>query len=189
MSDTPLTDEIAHRGYQAMDLVARLCDLSSQLEREANALRNHIATLENGTRWQCQCGGTDCEGMRDNEKLRAEVERRLAEIDVLKSALGDPEQLANESGTAHARIKYWKVRAEFAESALAEARKDTERLDWLAIQYQRERRAYSDASVNTGGDTWPDEVTLLVHTDAGKIIPIDGPTLRAAIDAAKEGIK
>lgn len=45
MSDTPRTDAIAHRGYQALDLAARLCDLSRELEREIARLREDAATL------------------------------------------------------------------------------------------------------------------------------------------------
>ena len=69
---------------------------------------------------------------------------------------------------------------------VAALREDSKRLDWLADQYRRERKSYSDASVATGDKPWPmDEVTLLVHRDDGKIEPIDGPTFRAAIDSAR----
>lgn len=54
-------------------------------------LRNEIARLKNRTNWVCQCGGTDCEGQRENAKLRAHAERvgqandRLTvEIDALR---------------------------------------------------------------------------------------------------------
>ena len=33
-------------------------------------LRNEIARLKNQTNWVCKCGGTDCEGQKENEKLR-----------------------------------------------------------------------------------------------------------------------
>lgn len=38
-------------------------------------LRNEIARLKNQTNWVCKCGGTDCEGQRQNAKLRAHAER------------------------------------------------------------------------------------------------------------------
>lgn len=38
-------------------------------------LRNEIARLKGQTNWVCTCGGTDCEGRRENAKLRAHAER------------------------------------------------------------------------------------------------------------------
>ena len=38
-------------------------------------MRNEIARMNGQTRWQCQCGGTDCEGRRENAELRADKER------------------------------------------------------------------------------------------------------------------
>lgn len=33
-------------------------------------LRNEIARLKNQTNWVCTCGGTDCEGQKENAALR-----------------------------------------------------------------------------------------------------------------------
>ena len=59
-------------------------------------LRNEIARLKGQTNWVCACGGTDCEGRKENAKLRAHAERvgqandRLAfENDALRKALED----------------------------------------------------------------------------------------------------
>lgn len=37
---------------------------------EIDKLRNEIARLKNQTNWVCKCGGTDCEGQRENADLR-----------------------------------------------------------------------------------------------------------------------
>lgn len=44
------------------------------LAQENQDLRNEIARLNGQTRWQCKCGGTDCEGQRENEHLRRSLE-------------------------------------------------------------------------------------------------------------------
>lgn len=40
------------------------------LAAEVVELRNEIARLKNQTNWVCKCGGTDCEGQRENADLR-----------------------------------------------------------------------------------------------------------------------
>ena len=40
------------------------------LAAEVVELRNEIARLKNQTNWVCQCGGTDCEGQKENADLR-----------------------------------------------------------------------------------------------------------------------
>ena len=37
---------------------------------EIDKLRNEIARLKGQTNWVCKCGGTDCEGQRENADLR-----------------------------------------------------------------------------------------------------------------------
>lgn len=61
MSDTPRTDS---------DFA-----LIQMLEHELMRARNEIARMNGQTRWQCSCGGTDCEGKRENEELRARFDR------------------------------------------------------------------------------------------------------------------
>jgi predicted RNase H-like nuclease (RuvC/YqgF family) len=46
-----------------------------KLERENAALRNELASLKHQTQWECSCGGTDCEGQKENAALRADAER------------------------------------------------------------------------------------------------------------------
>jgi len=43
---------------------------------EIDKLRNEIARLKNQTNWVCSCGGTDCEGQKENEKLQSELNYR-----------------------------------------------------------------------------------------------------------------
>lgn len=38
---------------------------------EIDKLRNEIARLKGQTNWVCKCGGTDCEGQKENAALRA----------------------------------------------------------------------------------------------------------------------
>ena len=40
------------------------------LAAEVVELRNEIARLQNQTNWVCKCGGTDCEGQKENADLR-----------------------------------------------------------------------------------------------------------------------
>ena len=42
-----------------------------RLRRENAALCNKLAALENQTQWKCSCGGTDCEGQKENAALRS----------------------------------------------------------------------------------------------------------------------
>jgi len=37
---------------------------------EIDKLRNEIARLKGQTNWVCKCGGTDCEGQKENADLR-----------------------------------------------------------------------------------------------------------------------
>ena len=43
---------------------------------EIDKLRNEIARLKGQTNWVCKCGGTDCEGQKENEKLQSELNYR-----------------------------------------------------------------------------------------------------------------
>ena len=56
--------QLENQNKQSME--RRLVDL----ERENAELRNEIARLNNQTNWVCKCGGTDCEGQKENAALR-----------------------------------------------------------------------------------------------------------------------
>lgn len=80
------------------------------LAQENQDLRNEIARLNGQTRWQCKCGGTDCEGQRENEHLRRSLEvtrqikcARIVEaekLDILRGCLEDILKL-NDIHEAH----------------------------------------------------------------------------------------
>ena len=44
------------------------------LAAEVVELRNEIARLKNQTNWVCKCGGTDCEGQKENAELHATLD-------------------------------------------------------------------------------------------------------------------
>ena len=53
-----------------------------KLEAENSELRNELARVNNQTNWVCKCGGTDCEGQKENAALNhalniAQTELRL----------------------------------------------------------------------------------------------------------------
>ena len=43
-------------------------------DADNTALCNKLAALENQTQWECSCGGTDCEGIKENAELRSLVQ-------------------------------------------------------------------------------------------------------------------
>ena len=84
-------EDLARDGAAGVETVASASQQLARLERENTELRNEIARLNNQTNWVCKCGGTDCEGQRENATLR----EALASAEVgLKHALmmepGDP---------------------------------------------------------------------------------------------------
>ena len=68
-------EELARDGAAGVETVASASQQLARLERENTELRNEIARLNNQTNWVCKCGGTDCEGQRENAKLREDKER------------------------------------------------------------------------------------------------------------------
>lgn len=101
MSDTPRTDAllltVKDCSYVAPHPLGEYvaAGLARQLERENAALRekaeryrlvtlrqdadntalcNKLASLENQSQWKCTCGGTDCEGQKENAALREDSE-------------------------------------------------------------------------------------------------------------------
>jgi hypothetical protein len=57
---------------------------------EIDKLRNEIARLKGQTNWVCSCGGTDCEGQKENAVLRdtldAVIEAGGRGVDLWRSA-------------------------------------------------------------------------------------------------------
>ena len=65
-----LAEDLARDGAAGVETVASASQQLARLERENTELRNEIARLNNQTNWVCKCGGTDCEGQRENAALR-----------------------------------------------------------------------------------------------------------------------
>ena len=68
-------EDLARDGAAGVETVASASQQLARLERENTELRNEIARLNNQTNWVCKCGGTDCEGQRENAALREDKER------------------------------------------------------------------------------------------------------------------
>jgi hypothetical protein len=77
----------------------------------------------------------------------------------------------------HAKLANFARELERENAAL---REDKERLDWLAVQHRRERQSFSE-------DASKDESVMVTvfHAD-GTFTVVQGPTFRAAIDAARK---
>ena len=95
-------EDLARDGAAGVETVASASQQLARLERENTELRNEIARLNNQTNWVCKCGGTDCEGQRENAALRE-----------LTSTLGAPNHI-------NIPVEKWH-----------ELRVDKERLDWV----------------------------------------------------------
>ena len=72
-----LAEDLARDGATGVETVASASQQLARLERENTELRNEIARLNSQTNWVCKCGGTDCEGQKENAALRADKERLL----------------------------------------------------------------------------------------------------------------
>ena len=68
-----LAEDLARDGAAGVETVASASQQLARLERENTALRNEIARLNNQTNWVCKCGGTDCEGQKENAALREDI--------------------------------------------------------------------------------------------------------------------
>ena len=51
-----------------------LLQKTQQLQRNNAELCNELASLKHQTQWECSCGGTDCEGQKENAALRKDKE-------------------------------------------------------------------------------------------------------------------
>lgn len=78
------------------------------IERDNAELHNKLATLQHQSQWQCSCGGTDCEGQKENAALRQQLE----DVKRVRYSLEDALTCAHDEAEA-----CWQ---------------DKERLDWIA---------------------------------------------------------
>lgn len=67
--DVYLCSPTSENGYEGL----KWADAFEVIERDNAELHNKLAALQHQSQWQCSCGGTDCEGMKENAELRADV--------------------------------------------------------------------------------------------------------------------
>lgn len=163
----PLAREKSDWNAKANDLALAL-DVANDHIDDLVAERDRLrAQLREKTQWVCQCGGTDCEGQKENERLRAEVERLTKERDEARAIAASLEKILKQCGEDNAAL-----RAELEQQA-AEAMKDRERLDWL-----NENMTGSFGPAQCSKNPHP------IHTWSFEAPVYED--LRAAIDAARQ---
>lgn len=77
------------------------------------------AQLRERTQWQCACGGTDCAGQAENERLRAEVERLKADNESLRTLWTEIRTVLIQSRAANCVCSYGAQQADAVEAANA----------------------------------------------------------------------
>lgn len=95
------------------------------LAAEVVELRNEIARLKNQTNWVCKCGGTDCEGQRENADLRNTLDAVIwadeRGVELWRAAHPGKELVIPD----RAKLVEWLLEQNAA------LRKDKARLDWI----------------------------------------------------------
>ena len=95
------------------------------LAAEVVELRNEIARLKNQTNWVCKCGGTDCEGQKENADLRNTLDAVIWEdergVELWRAAHPGKELVIPD----RAKLLEWLLEQNAA------LRADKARLDWL----------------------------------------------------------
>lgn len=70
----------SENGYEGL----KWADACEVIERDNAELHNKLVALQHQSQWQCSCGGTDCEGQKENAELRGDLEEALFERDEVK---------------------------------------------------------------------------------------------------------
>jgi rhodanese-related sulfurtransferase len=95
------------------------------LAAEVVELRNEIARLKNQTNWVCSCGGTDCEGQKENADLRNTLDAVIwadeRAVELWRAAHPSKELVIPD----RAKLVEWLLEQNAA------LRKDKDRLDWI----------------------------------------------------------
>ncbi len=96
------------------------------LAAEVVELRNEIARLKGQTNWVCKCGGTDCEGQKENADLRDTLDAVIwadeRGVELWRAAHPGKELVIPD----RAKLLEWLLEQNAA------LREDKERLDWMA---------------------------------------------------------
>ena len=127
---------------------------------EIDKLRNEIARLKGQTNWVCKCGGTDCEGQRQNAELEATL---IAVYDANQRGIKAWQQAHPDKAMVwpdQAKLVEWLLRENTKLQAHAERvgeandqlvaenaalRKDKERLDYVEKHLRLSRNALDTA--------------------------------------------
>ena len=103
------------------------------LAAEVVELRNEIARLKNQTNWVCKCGGTDCEGQKENADLRNTLDAVIwadeRGVELWRAAHPGKELVIPD----RAKLLEWLLEQNAA------LRADKDRLDWLIKLEETER--------------------------------------------------
>lgn len=182
--DVDVARSLEKRLTAAKAEIARLQELNSRCAKDgighAHRAERAEAQLRERTQWQCKCGGTDCAGQAENERLRAEVERLSGVKNQLeRTGFQTVTQLAdawlNHQNTFKSQTAYVaevEARETQLRSSVDAMEADKARLDWLERELPREQallRACTEAQI---------PVSIFRRNE---------PITRAAIDAARAG--
>lgn len=101
----------SENGYEGL----KWADAFEVIERDNAELHNKLAALQHQSQWQCSCGGTDCEGMKENAELRDDLEEALFDRDeVLRVRYSLEDALTRSQAEAEA---CWVKKDELARAA------------------------------------------------------------------------
>lgn len=152
---TATNNELSRANDRTLGEMKQLLSAAAQ---DINTLRAEIERLKvaqrERTQWKCACGGTDCDGQKENKLLRTEVER-LKDFELnyetltrlLHNRFKMKDGIMPDYKVEDVLVENIQLRAEIVEQAngyaatiadlneqLAAAKADTERLDWLETQ-------------------------------------------------------
>lgn len=109
--DVYLCSPTYENGYEGLTWA----DAFEVIERDNADLHNKLAALQHQSQWQCSCGGTDCEGLKENAKLRGDLEEARFERDeVLRVRYSLEDALTRSQAEAEA---CWVKKDELARAA------------------------------------------------------------------------
>lgn len=153
----------------AADCYADRCAYA--LAMEIQRLRADIRSLNGATRWQCACGGTDCDGQRENERMRAQ--------------LATQEQAIQERGIALAAALRERDEARAAIVALPACRceRSLDQQCELSMRLEKAERERDEAKERTAK-----AISVMGHDWSGELTKLraDNAALRSVVSSAVE---